>query len=101
MNTTHKSEYQLPPFKHNIPYKEDIYTAYSRNLPCYDHQCQTTLKNDTKNFNFIVWYDEETGHRANNVLLLAALLYWSILKVKSGIYYRKNCANTLIQYCEF
>jgi hypothetical protein len=66
-----------------------------------DQQCQTTLKNYTKNFNFIVWYDEEKGHRAHNVLFPAALLYWSILKVKGGIYYRKNCASTLIQYCEF
>jgi hypothetical protein len=77
MNTTHKSEYQLSPFKHNIPYKEDIYTEYSHKstvmiinvVNIRDQQCQTTLKNDTKNFNFIVWYDEETGNTAHNVLL--------------------------------
>jgi hypothetical protein len=37
-----------------------------------------------------VWDDEETGHGDHNVLLLAALLYWSLLKVKNGNKYNKN-----------
>jgi hypothetical protein len=71
----------LPPFKHNIPYEEDIYTVYSHKstvmiinvVNVRAQQCQTTPKNDTKNF-ILLWYDEETGHRADNILLLAALL---------------------------